>query len=386
MSNLKIAVFANCCRIQSNRGIYQRMARDGWDVRIYVQADHHVALEPDTAGIVVTPLARYGTKSRFFIYQKLNQVLQEFGPDQVLLDLEPDSLLACQLGHWCSRNHKSFYVQTCENQSIWATTVCLSWPARCVTTLIRRLLLCYTIPRINHVFPISADGHRLLESFGCGGKNTRIPLGVDIDTFCPDEPSRKQLRQAWKVTDETIIVAYFGRLVQGKGVHLLLQALIQLAAQPWMLVVDDFETDGSDYINEIDSLLKHPVFGGRLIRIHAKHVDIPRYMNAVDIVVVPSIRHGAFYEQYGRVVPESLACGAEVITSDSGSLPEVGGDVTRRFPAGSVPDLITTLSQSLQTPNSTRRQTLAVRQQWAIRHLSLQRQWQIMQPIFSHGY
>jgi glycosyltransferase involved in cell wall biosynthesis len=383
MSHLKIAVIANCCRLQVNRAIYERMAEDGWEVRIFVQADHHVALDPDTAGLPVTEMVRYGKRSRFHLYKGLDPVLSEFMPDQVLLDLEPDSLLACQLARWCARYHKRFYVQTCENQSIWSTTVNSALPVRCVITLLRHLFLWYTVPRIHHVFPISSDGKILLDGFGLNGASTLIPLGVDTQKFQPNSTFREALRQSWNVPDETPVIAYFGRLLPGKGVHLLLDALIQLGEASWMLVMDDFESEGADYLREINQQLSHPVFADRLIRIHATHAEMPHHMNAVDMVVVPSIRHGVFLEQYGRVVPEALACGTEVITSDSGSLPEVGGDVAIRFAEGSIPALVDTLSRALKISNAERRQSLSRRQDWVIRHASLLQQWHLMKPVLA---
>ena len=48
-------------------------------------------------------------------------------------------------------------------------------------------------------------------------------------------------------------------------------------------------------------------------------------MNAADLVVVPSLSTPNWIEQYGRVVPEALACGCRVIASNSGALPELLG-------------------------------------------------------------
>jgi len=46
-------------------------------------------------------------------------------------------------------------------------------------------------------------------------------------------------------------------------------------------------------------------------------------MNAADLVVVPSVSTPNWKEQYGRVVPEAMACGKTLIISDSGALPEL---------------------------------------------------------------
>ena len=384
MNPPKIAVFAHCCALQVNRRIYERMASDGWQVGLFVPLASTTPVEPEANGIPVTLLAQRGNKSRFYVYQDLERHLREFMPDQILLDLEPDSLLACQLARWCSRHGRKLFVQTCENQGIWATTVNSPFPLRGAILLIRKLILSYTVPRISHAFSISSRGDALLGDFGFQTNKSRIPLGVDTTAFYPNPEYRQTLRQSWGVSEETVLIAYFGRLIRGKGVHLLLEALIQLADVPWMLVMDDFRSDSdSDYIQEIALQLKHPLLANRVIPIHAKHAEMPKFLNAVDVVAVPSIRESAFLEQYGRIVPEALACGVEVLISDSGALPEVGGNMTTQFPEGSVPHLVAALAEAFATPNSIRKQETARRHQWVVQHSSLDRQWEIMKPVLS---
>jgi glycosyltransferase involved in cell wall biosynthesis len=49
-------------------------------------------------------------------------------------------------------------------------------------------------------------------------------------------------------------------------------------------------------------------------------------MNAADIIVVHSITSKKWKEQFGRVAPESMACGRAVLVSDSGTLKELVPD------------------------------------------------------------
>ena len=68
----------------------------------------------------------------------------------------------------------------------------------------------------------------------------------------------------------------------------------------------------------------------------ATHREIPDYMKAADIVVLPSISTPTWREQYGRVIPEAMACGKIVVGSSSGAIPEVIGDSGFVFPEGNV--------------------------------------------------
>jgi len=51
----------------------------------------------------------------------------------------------------------------------------------------------------------------------------------------------------------------------------------------------------------------------------ANHTEIADFMNATDISVLASIPTKKWVEQYGRVVPEAMACGNRVIISDVGA-------------------------------------------------------------------
>ena len=46
--------------------------------------------------------------------------------------------------------------------------------------------------------------------------------------------------------------------------------------------------------------------------------ELPKYYNAADVTIVPSIHE----EGFGRVILESLACGTPVIGSNRGAIPE----------------------------------------------------------------
>jgi glycosyltransferase involved in cell wall biosynthesis len=71
---------------------------------------------------------------------------------------------------------------------------------------------------------------------------------------------------------------------------------------------------------------------------------MPAVMNAADIVAAPSI----WKEQYGRVVPEAMACGRALVVSDIGAMPELLGDCGVKIPCGNVEALSVALRRLLQ--------------------------------------
>jgi glycosyltransferase involved in cell wall biosynthesis len=56
---------------------------------------------------------------------------------------------------------------------------------------------------------------------------------------------------------------------------------------------------------------------------YVPHEEAPRWLAALDILVLPSETQPNWSEQFGRVIPEALACGVPVIGSDSGEIPNL---------------------------------------------------------------
>jgi glycosyltransferase involved in cell wall biosynthesis len=148
---------------------------------------------------------------------------------------------------------------------------------------------------------------------------SRIPLGYDPQYFHPDPQAKQEIKE--KLGLGPVTIGYFGRIVPQKGLLLLLKALSGLAHYSWKLLIDDFSAYTTDYIQEIKSFIKKNGLEDRVVFFHAGHEEIPAYMCACDLVVVPSITEGSFKEQYGRVVQEAIACGCLTIASSSGFLP-----------------------------------------------------------------
>jgi glycosyltransferase involved in cell wall biosynthesis len=54
-----------------------------------------------------------------------------------------------------------------------------------------------------------------------------------------------------------------------------------------------------------------------------RHDEVPDYLNAMDVLCVPSRTTPGWREQFGRVLIEAFACGVAVVGSDSGEVPHV---------------------------------------------------------------
>ncbi|HVX29769.1 MAG TPA: glycosyltransferase family 1 protein [Nitrolancea sp.] len=79
-----------------------------------------------------------------------------------------------------------------------------------------------------------------------------------------------------------------------------------------------------------------------------------RYLRFVDDTWIPALYAGSvalvapsWYEGFGLPVLEAMACGAAVITSDRGSLPEIAGDNAILVPPGDIEELAASMQRLL---------------------------------------
>jgi glycosyltransferase involved in cell wall biosynthesis len=109
------------------------------------------------------------------------------------------------------------------------------------------------------------------------------------------------------------IVLYVGRLVEDKGVEILLQAEALLSHQPHALV---FVGDGDlkDRLKRECSRLglKNVRFAGSISQEH-----LPTYYAAARVFVLPSITTAAFKEPWGLVVNEAMNQGCPAVVTDA---------------------------------------------------------------------
>jgi glycosyltransferase involved in cell wall biosynthesis len=90
--------------------------------------------------------------------------------------------------------------------------------------------------------------------------------------------------------------------------------------------------DGSD-LAKMEQLAQELGIAGRCHFVPAAPYDmVSDYLNALDMLVLPSRTTPNWKEQFGRVLVEAMACKVAVVGSDAGAIPEVIGDAGRIFP------------------------------------------------------
>ncbi len=89
------------------------------------------------------------------------------------------------------------------------------------------------------------------------------------------------------------------------------------------------------------------------------HDDVPRYINLMSTLVLPSETTEAFAtltsrgwkEQFGHVLIEAMACQVPVIGSDSGEIPHVIGDAGLVFPESQADKLAAYIRTLMESPD-----------------------------------
>lgn len=116
--------------------------------------------------------------------------------------------------------------------------------------------------------------------------------GVDCDAeFCAalQKPERRrQIRELWGASDETIVIGFVGRIARDKGIEVL--------ADAWRIVRQEHEKSVLVIIGPIDD--SDPISHERLGELQQQAImlgaqsNLPELYNALDIFVLPTFREG----------------------------------------------------------------------------------------------
>ncbi len=139
-------------------------------------------------------------------------------------------------------------------------------------------------------------------------------------------------------------IGYIGRLVEEKGVQVLLEAVALL--RPHYRV----EIIGTGYYRtELEVLASRLGIRDRIaFRNSVAALKVPEALNGFDVLVIPSLTRANWMEQFGRVIVEAMGCEVPVIGSDSGEIPNVIGDAGIIVPEGNAEQLALRLHELLE--------------------------------------
>jgi glycosyltransferase involved in cell wall biosynthesis len=188
---------------------------------------------------------------------------------------------------------------------------------------------------VDAIVPVSAAiAKRDIERVFLPAEKIRVVYnGIQLSLFpSPTRPTRGLLR-----------VVYAGQLIPEKGVLTLLRAHLRLRKAG----VGNYELLVAGKGGQEAELKAFCATSGLDDVQFLGHIDsIPELFGTADVVVVPS----AWYEAFGLVLAEAMACGAACLVSDAGALAEVAGEAGRVFRSGDDADLATKLKGLIDDP------------------------------------
>lgn len=152
------------------------------------------------------------------------------------------------------------------------------------------------------------------KDYGYSGNNAIVsPNGVDLDNFKLLDKNKIKIELGLK----NKVVGFVANLLPVKRADKLPEIFYEINKQK---EVDFLVVGDGPLKKEIEQRCKEKnlnvLFTGKI-----PHDEIPKYMNAMDVMILPSRNEG-----FGAVVIEAQSCGVPVVGSDNGGIPEAVGN------------------------------------------------------------
>lgn len=162
----------------------------------------------------------------------------------------------------------------------------------------------------NKIIAISTQTKKDIESLGVSSNKIIIYTNWENeDNYIPINKDKAKNKLGFK---DKFIVSFFGRLVEEKGVNVLLAA-IELCKLPIIFLIYG-EGPLKESVHVAQKNNKKILYMGTV-----QPQELSIHYSAADLVVMPSLHE----EGFGRVAAGALFCGTPVVASNRGALPEV---------------------------------------------------------------
>lgn len=295
------------------------------------EAEVDVELTDDDLFPVTKAKARLSKHVQLFAYdpRPMISALRRHRPHLIDLNAEPYSVACAEvltLRNWFAPK-AAVVLQTCQN-------IFHRYPPP-FNWLEQRALR-----QIQAVYPCSETAQELVRAKGFEKAAPVVPFGVNLEAFNPSRPAAGS-------SNEPPTIGFVGRMLAGKGLNILAEALNELASEKWKLLMVG---DGPEREPFERALAEHGLSDRAKFLGAVSYDSVPQFFNQMDVLVVPTQTTKRIREQFGRVIVEAMASKVPVIGSTCGAIPEVIGDAGVIVPEGNVEALAAALRRLLSDP------------------------------------
>lgn len=180
----------------------------------------------------------------------------------------------------------------------------------------------------------------VLRNKGFEKKVEIIPqFGVDNNIFKKNNVDNLKA----KLGLDKFIIGFMGRFVKEKGIYILLESLNYIEKDIQLIFVGG----GPEKGNMLSFIENNNLSNKVKVIDSVSSTEVVKYLNLMDVMVLPSITTKRWKEQFGRVLIEAMACEVPVIGSDSGEIPNVIGDAGLVFKENNIDDLAENINSLL---------------------------------------
>ena len=267
--------------------------------------------------MIVTPM-RLNGNFHLHYYPRLGKIMREVRPEVVHIDEEPYNFATFHAMWLASRQKARALFFTWQN-------LYRSYPPP-----FRQMEL-YNYRHAAAALAGNRDAADVLKRKGYKGPIHIIPqFGFDTDIYQHTEPHKS------RAAGDAFTMGYIGRLVEQKGLPLMIEALASLPEYCRVVLI------GNGPMKSVleEQATRLGVSERVIFKRGVPTYEIPNEMQQLDVLVLPSVTRPNWIEQFGRVLPEAMSCETPVIGSSSGEIPHVIGDAGLVFQEGNVQDLV----------------------------------------------
>jgi D-inositol-3-phosphate glycosyltransferase len=168
--------------------------------------------------------------------------------------------------------------------------------------------------------PTEGERKKLLSFYPvASGKIGIIPCGVNLKRFSPIE--KMTARKALGFQPDDKILLYVGRFDPLKGLNRLLQAIVYLNNHHHrlrLMIIGGDGIDAREHRHLLQNAVKLGIDDKVVLTGRIEQNQLPPYYGSADALVIPS-----YYESFGLVGLEALACGRPVVSTPVGAMENI---------------------------------------------------------------